>query len=312
MPFFRNNCIKNQFRKEINKNVTLQVRNPPYDKRNLTAGRRVSFSASLPEPGLTSLKGGMTVEAALGLTLFLFFMALMACPIQIMDTRRRVQAGVEAQGEMIAQYGYFTTGLAESEDMDLLAGMSEAAICLMVERAAENSVDTKRAGKFSAGKSRILEDGETIDLIVDYEIKLPFPVFSLEELPQQVRCLRRAWTGKDGLRAENGDQSEGETIVYVGRDSVRYHVSRTCHYLYNHITAVSREELDSLRNQDGKRYKACAICGNGTGDTVYIMPSGESYHSRRDCRSITAYVRAVPLESVRHLGACSYCSAAGN
>ena len=162
---------------------------------------------------------------------------------------------------------------------------------------------------FSAAKSRILEDGETIDLIVDYAIRLPFPVFFLDEIPQQARCIRRAWTGKDGLGAEGSSRGDEENeIVYMGKDGSRYHRSRTCHYLYNDLRAVSAAEVKDLRSQSGNRYRPCAVCGGLGGTVAYVMPSGESYHFRKDCSSIAAYVRAVPLKSVEHLGACSYCS----
>lgn len=302
MPFFRFECIKNQFKK---RNVTLQVRNPLCnDKEDRTAGRRASF------PIFRRQKGSMTVEAALGLPMFLFFMFLMAFPIRVMDTRRQVQAGVEAAGEKIAKYAYFTTGLAGDDEPDFLEGLSEEALRIMVEHAAQESAGTDWAGGFSAAKSRIMEDGETVDLIVDYTVKLPFPVFFLGELHQQVRCIRRAWTGKAGPAAEDGGPVQGaETIVYVGRDGSRYHLSRTCHYLYNDMTAVAADRVDTLRSRDGRRYVPCAVCGEEAGDTVYVMPNGESFHSRRDCRAISAYVRAVFLKDVQDLGACSYCSA---
>lgn len=301
MPFFRYKCKKNKLFKQCN--VTLQVRNPLCNNRKKTAGIRVSFSLSCPQ------KGSMTVEAALGLTMFLLFMALMAFPLRIMDTRRQVQAGVEAVGEKAARYAYIAAGLVETDEKILLEDLSEEAVCLMAERAAKDSAGTDRAENFSAGRSRIMRDGETIDLIVDYRIRLPFPVFRLEGIPQQVRCFRRAWTGKTGLGAKGGEK-EGEKaiIVYLGRDGSRYHLSRTCHYLYNDMAAVSRSKAEKMRNRDGKRYRPCAVCGEEGGETVYVMPSGESYHSRRDCRAVSAYVRAVPLKEAEYLGACSYCS----
>ncbi|HIX23763.1 MAG TPA: hypothetical protein IAA09_02250 [Candidatus Lachnoclostridium avicola] len=276
---------------------------------------------------MAKVKGSMTVEAALGFTLFLFFMALMAAPLSVMDTRRQVQAGLEAEGERIAQYAYAAADFAETGEpgllsglsrpdlltdlsrSGLLSGLSREAVCRTVENRVKTAEGTGRAVDFSAAKSRILEDGETIDLIVDYAIRLPFPVFFLDEIPQQARCIRRAWTGKDGLGAEGSGRGDEENeIVYMGKDGSRYHRSRTCHYLYNDLRAVSAAEVKDLRSQSGNRYRPCAVCGVLGGPVVYVMPSGESYHFRKDCSSIAAYVRAVPLKSVEHLGACSYCS----
>ena len=304
MPFFRcgNKKICSEKNAKKNCSVTLQVRNPLW-KWIKTAGKRASFSAS------PKLAGSMTAEAAVCFPLFLFFMVLMTAPVTIMDTRGQVQARLEEEGEKIARRAYLTTGLAQTEETDILAGLSERAVCLMVENALRSDEKTGRASGFSAAGSRIMEDGETIDLVVNYKIKLPFPVFFLSEVPQQVRCIRRAWTGRDGLGAETGGGwGDGDEIVYMGRDGSRYHRSRTCHYLYNELTAVSLEEIEGRRSQSGNRYRPCSVCGGSGSGVVYIMPSGERYHSRKDCSSIAAYVRAVPLKSVEHLGACSYCS----
>ena len=320
MPFFRcgNKIVFFGKNRKKRHSVTLQVRNPLW-KWKKTAGRRVSFSVSLQMGrNMAKVKGSMTVEAALGFTLFLFFMALMAAPLSVMDTRRQVQAGLEAEGERIAQYAYAAADFAEIGEpgllsdlsrSGLLSGLSREAVCRTVENRVKTAEGTGRAVDFSAAKSRILEDGETIDLIVDYAIRLPFPVFFLDEIPQQARCIGRAWTGKDGQGAEGrGRGDEENEIVYMGKDGSRYHRSRTCHYLYNDLRAVSAAEVKDLRSQSGNRYRPCAVCGGLGGTVVYVMPSGESYHFRKDCSSIAAYVRAVPLKSVEHLGACSYCS----
>ena len=320
MPFFRcgNKIVFFGKNRKKRHSVTLQVRNPLW-KWKKTAGRRVPFSVSLQMGrNMAKVKGSMTVEAALGFTLFLFFMALMAAPLSVMDTRRQVQAGLEAEGERIAQYAYAAADFAEIGEpgllsdlsrSGLLSGLSREAVCRTVENRVKTAEGTGRAVDFSAAKSRILEDGETIDLIVDYAIRLPFPVFFLDALPQPARCIRRAWTGKDGLCAEGSGRGDEENeIVYMGKDGSRYHRSRTCHYLYNDLRAVSAAEVKDLRSQSGNRYRPCAVCGGLGGTVVYVMPSGESYHFRKDCSSIAAYVRAVPLKSVEHLGACSYCS----
>ena len=79
MPFFRcgNKIVFFGKNRKKRHSVTLQVRNPLW-KWKKTAGRRVSFSVSLQMGrNMAKVKGSMTVEAALGFTLFLFFMVLM-------------------------------------------------------------------------------------------------------------------------------------------------------------------------------------------------------------------------------------------
>ena len=99
-----------------------------------------------------------------------------------------------------------------------------------------------------------------------------------------------------------------DPIVYVGKGSTRYHLSTRCHYLHNNLQAVGSGEVSGLRNAEGGRYSPCKRCVSGTpGGTVYVMPSGSSYHTSPDCTAIVAYVQAVRKSTVAYLGACSYC-----
>ena len=141
-------------------------------------------------------------------------------------------------------------------------------------------------------------------------MKLPFSVFRLESIPMKLVCSRRMWVGAEGGRVKEGEagKEEEEIIVYIGKASSRYHIRRDCHYLYNEIRLVPAERLEDLRNQEGKKYYPCDVCGRAASSRgVYVMPYGTSYHTTKACSAITAYVQAVPLSQVQHLGACSYC-----
>lgn len=97
----------------------------------------------------------------------------------------------------------------------------------------------------------------------------------------------------------------------MGRDSTRYHLSPSCHYISNQITAAAYADVISgvLRNSGGCRYKACRYCGKtvSTGGLVYILPSGEVYHGKQDCSSLAYYVQKVRRSEVEYMGVCSYC-----
>ena len=105
------------------------------------------------------------------------------------------------------------------------------------------------------------------------------------------------------------NEEKEEIMVYIGKSSTRYHRQRNCHYLFHDLKKVSAEDITGLRSQEGKKYKPCASCKNrGTGAYVYVLPYGESYHTREDCTSLSAYVQEVPLSQVEYMGGCSYCS----
>ncbi len=290
--------------------VTLQVRiHISYIKHILCSCR--SKKAFLP--------ASLTLEAALCLTLFIFASTCLILPMKIMNTERKIQAAMEEIGEDFSQYAYIKDAL-EKNDALSLAGADDFSknFCkYLVSGIAQeyakmqviSHVDTKAIKHLTMIRSQILEDGNTIDLILDYEIHLPFPVLKLSPLKRTIRCTRRAWIGKEGKNYDDSVSQNGEPdeIVYVGKNSTRYHKSRSCHYLANKLTSISVSQIDMLRNDNGGKYHPCSVCGKNANGTVFITPSGKSYHSTKNCTAIIAYARAVRLSEVKHLGPCSYC-----
>ena len=272
----------------LNKIAALQVRIPSKMRRN----RKRAF---------LSAPASMTVEAALVLPLFLFAGVLLMMPFRILDVERQMQAIVMSVGEEISQTAY----LAPEEG----GWVGSAAAFAYAEGAVRMRSDGLPVRWLSLADSSLLEDGETVDLIVNYQMKLPFSVFGLGNVKRSCRCWLRAWVGIDGVsEMGEGETADEDPIVYVGKDSTRYHNSSYCHYLYNRLSAVPAGRIGDYRNESGHRYKACDRCGGHAAGTVYIMPYGESYHSSRTCSAIVAYVRAVHRSEVEYLGPCSYCS----
>ena len=306
MPFFRKFLWKKN--KKI---VTLQVQ-IPIIKCECPVKRALSAA-----PGFRS-KGSLTIEASIALPLFLFFMVIMMLPMKLMNEGRRIQTALEAAGEEVSQYAYVWEQLKQGEKpeglesvtvpKEFLEALTEEGTLLYVRKRLEGRVDFKHLEAVSYGGSSILKDGETIDLVMDYRMKIPFSVFGLDSIPMTARSCRRAWIGREG-GGRNGAGQEDE-LVYIGKTSTRYHRDRNCHYLFNDIQVVPFDEVESVRNSSGGKYQPCSRCGKYAekGGSVYIMPGGEKYHSDRNCSSLAAYVDAVPLSQVRHLGACSYCS----
>ena len=235
-------------------------------------------------------------------------------------TERKMQAGLEAVGEELSQYAYLLDSV-ERGNLGSIPGAGEAALAFCQNAAVVAApiyaygktmdyCDTARVSHVSMLGSSIREDGETLDLVMEYDISFPFPVLGLSSLHRTVRSRRRCWIGREGrYGADANAGDEDEQIVYVGKNSTRYHPDRSCHYLSNKLTAVAWESVSGKRNTDGSKYYPCASCAKnaGKGSTVYIMPSGGRYHTMQDCNAIMAYVRAVKLKEVKHLGTCSYC-----
>ncbi|MGN0158666.1 MAG: hypothetical protein ACI39W_05935 [Brotaphodocola sp.] len=310
MPFSMANKHRKSISFFVKKIVTLQVRIPgiyhknPLNKRH---GKKASLSVS----------AGLTLEASLVLSLLIFASVTLMLPMRILNTERKIQAALEAAGEDFSQYAYLQNVLESGLELSVPGANDFAkAFCRQlgtgiaegyIEARVMDYADTDSVQQVTMRRSEFLEDGEWFDFILDYEIQMPFPVLGLSKMDRTARCRRRAWIGKEGMDGDGAAEND-EEMVYVGKYATRYHRSRYCHYLFHDLTAVSLDEVENLRNNSGGKYHACAVCASGgSGDTVYIMPEGTSYHSSKTCTAITAYVRMVPLAEAEHLGACSYC-----
>lgn len=282
------------------------------------------------------MQGSLSIEAALSLSLFLFFCFCLIMPMKMLDRQRQIQAVMESVGEELSQYAYveycFRTAEEGGAEVDVGRAEDTASSVLAAAYASARilgEINREWVEAVSFEGTDIGED-EMVHIVMRYRMRLPFSVLGVSSIPVEQVCSRRMWNGADGERFGDGDRDgngEEDEIVYIGKNSTRYHRLRTCHYLYNDLKAVDSGAVGELRNESGGRYSPCGTCGGGFGGTgsggtgsggtgsgsmgssgtVYVMPYGSSYHVSKSCRSIIAYVQAVPLPQVEYLGECSYC-----
>ena len=91
--------------KSNKKNATLQVRAPLTGFIRFRKKRVWLFSSKS-----LRLRGSMSVEAALGFSLFLFACVCMMMPMKMMDRQRQIQARLENTGESLSKYAYLGDG----------------------------------------------------------------------------------------------------------------------------------------------------------------------------------------------------------
>lgn len=283
-------------------------------------------------PATRRFNASLTVEAALVLPLFLFAMYLLILPLRMMDTAREMQQVCESVCQDTVQALYLksltrkdsrgdnrvpemetdadTGKEKESRGSRINGALTGNAVGMAAAAMAGRQAGDGYVIHLRSLRSSVLGDGETVRVTLDYDYRLPFSVFGLGSIRQSVTASRRAWTGRTegGLTSSGSGGAQEEVMVYVGKNSTRYHSSASCHYLSNDLTAVSYASLAGERNSGGKKYHPCSRCAKGvTGGTVYIMPSGTSFHTSESCSAIRSYARAVPKSEAVHLGPCSYC-----
>ena len=224
----------------------------------------------------------LTIEAALGLTLFIFFSICMMTPMEMLRTRQKVQTALETAARDLSQYGYILYRLDQGDEgvleqkedwidqlPDFLAGLSVKAY--LREKIAD-LVGEEKLEKLVISQAELMEDGENIKLTAEYSLKLPFSILRIQGIPAVSQTVRRAWIGSRGDRGGEAESEEGvEEMVYIGSSMGRYHRLRTCHYLTNDFKAVPYDTVEELRSHSGGKYYACSVCGSGEMGELFIL-----------------------------------------
>ncbi len=126
--------------------------------------------------------------------------------------------------------------------------------------------------------------------------------FGLLSFPVERKCLIHTWCGYG-----EGYFPDSE-IVYITEESEVYHRDRECSHIRLTVEETSGSRIDSLRNANGSRYKACNICHSNLSDKkLYITEDGDRYHNNVTCSALKRTVRAVRLSEVKDRRPCQRC-----
>jgi hypothetical protein len=304
-------------------------------KRPLRAGTQVKRTL-LPLP----LQAVMTVEAALVLPLFLFFMSNVLFIFDMIRLQSGMTAALHEAGKQMAEYSYFYR-YALSDLMNIQAGEADyegetgadlgtvgnAALSFVLSQTYVRSQVNSMlgtgyldhtcleggSGGISYLRSSILlgEPGsgsDIVDLVADYRVRPLFRMFGLKDFSMQSRFYAHAWVGYGVGEITDEEEKEKEETVYITETGTVYHKDRGCTYLNPSVRSVNVSELAGMRNKGGGRYYPCEICDPQSAGTVVITSDGNRYHSSAACPGLKRTIYAVPLSSVEgEMPACSKC-----
>lgn len=233
----------------------------------------------------TLKRASLTVEAAAVLPVFLLAMTMLVSVIDICRIKIEGQAELTCQAKKLSMYAYATPGIYEEEYVDLY---------------------------------KI----ETYDL--------PVKLFPFGTIKIALRARVHTWTGRGKGSETNGADSEAdiaasEDMVYITDRETVYHTNEECSHLNFSIVQTTKNELTSLRNENGGKYYACEKCcgekgqggdahsGADYGDAVdgnaicYVSENGSSYHVSLNCSSLKRTTKLVKKTEVTHLDECERC-----
>lgn len=239
------------------------------------------------------MKGSITVEASLVLPIFVFALLSILYINQMFLQEERVQCAlVRAGEESSSEYGMVNNKAVANA---VYWGVK-------VNTYAEGSV------LISTVRSSFDEETKEMNLVADYAMKIPFPLFQWKICTFTQGFRTRAFVGVKTRQQENVDLSK---IVYITKTGKVFHETQDCTYLTLKISAIQFRDVESMRSQGGAKYYPCEGCCKNKSmledTTIFICNYGNRYHCVRNCSKIKRSIERVTLAEVGNRVACSKC-----
>lgn len=258
-------------------------------------------------------RGSITIEAAIGLSIFIFSILILLTPMLSLKQQLHTAVILEEHSRELAKLKYLEHYGQEKGklklDSNLLSGL-ETGVSLLKLRQEINTSGMKNVDLLS--ETKITE--EQLLFVMNYEVRVPFPFLVSNRFKKQVVSSRRAWIGAEPYRfLEEGEEITAENpLVYIGRDSENvYHTNRECSYLLSSFSTASGSSMGDRRNRFGEKYTPCLSCHPSERDAmVFFTAGGKKYHKNKSCPALQSHPHTTTLlkalEEGRHL--CHRCA----
>lgn len=249
------------------------------------------------------LTGSMTVEAAVVLPIFLFFLLSLSSAIEMIRLHNQLEAALFDTGNRLSLFA------CEQSEKPLASIISSfyvrnRIIAFVGEEYLEESPLTDGANGLKLWESEMLSRADELEITLTYEVR-PIALFpGVRSFRMANRFVSHLW---NGYELPQNPSERG--LVYVTQYGEAYHKSRACTYLVLTIYHVRSEAIAYERNEKGKKYRACELCRlREVPDQVYVTKEGECYHWDSHCSGLKRTVIAIPTEESTGYRPCSRCS----
>lgn len=258
------------------------------------------------------ISGSMTVEAALVLPLFLFFVLNLGSAMEMMRLHGRMETALWSIGREICTYGAALTFLDEdSRNKKTVAGeigdlilshtfIRKAVIHYLGEDYLDSAPLSGGKGGLCFLGSDLLNSEDCVEIVVTYGAVPQWSLKGFRPFLMENHYYGRLWTGYPILVDEDK--------YYLAENASVYHCTADCTYLRLSVSMIKREELAAAANSRGKQYRKCKTCIKTiVPGELWVAFQGECYHSRRDCPGLKRTVREVEKEEALKYRACHRC-----
>jgi uncharacterized CHY-type Zn-finger protein len=241
-------------------------------------------------------KASFTLEAAVILPLVAAFLAVILFWFRVLEVETEVYAALNYASRQTAAAGT----LSENDSAELV--LAEGFFLSKLSQAGTAGNYLSSTQKKLLLTNSVL-DGDYVDLIADYRIKLPVAFFSVKDIHIRQESKSRKWTGS------KPDDADG-VYVYVTETGTVYHLTKECKYLDLSIRRVDPADLVSLRNVSVHKYYECEHCAekNTENETVYVTDYGDAFHYSVECSGLKRSIYVVLKSEVGEKKLCSKCA----
>lgn len=285
------------------------------------------------------MKGGMTVEAALVLPLFLLFFLNLSCALEMIRLHGNLELAIWEVGNRLSLYGYALelnkdaeaqnkdpeTGSLEREGKknqkedkeewwDKLSGIAFSYGYIrsqMVEYAGKDYLDASPLTYGAEGlqflESSVFEKQDEFEINVTYAVGPWSDIAGFWPFRMANRYYGHIWNGYEIPGCTQQDAKAQDT-VYVAENGKVYHEDRECSHLNVSVQQAPLAEIGTYRNENGSKYIICDKCKNQTiQGMVYITEEGKHYHYTRDCPGLKRTVYSLLRIEAGDYEACKRC-----
>lgn len=271
----------------------------------------------------SSRKGSLTLEAALVLPIYMFFLITVLYILNILHIQNVLQSAMEEAARNINSYAYVAEQFEELQDDErAVIGSHDAGFVLTLAKnqvskiSIRNSFLNDRIKNIADSsyinngyKGIIISFGTSdfsdyVDFNISYMIKLPFLPADIFYIPVTQRCYFKPFVGTD-ITEKEGAYTE---YVYVTATGSVYHTTPYCTYLNRYYDIITEDEMNvSWDTAEG--YHACPHCAydQPIGPASFLCPGRKVYHNRTDCAYIETFVYKIPKDQVGNKPMCSRC-----
>lgn len=265
--------------------------------------------AFLPSFGITHLRASLTIEAALVMPIFLFFIACMIHFLLLISLQSSIQLHLDEAARQIGKRAYVAD---ESEILSLISFNSLTIRAEVLDDSLKRQIESSRIQGGVSGFHTFLstydKGSSELDVVATYRYVFPYFPKNIASFDFMQRSFVRAWTGEQLSEAEEGEDDEDGRIVYITPTGNAWHSTPSCNYLDLTIRPVQQENVHLLRNKSGGIYGRCG-CVTESSAIVYITDYGILYHSDINCSSLKRTVFAVDISEVGSRHPCKKCAA---